>query len=69
MILVWVALLGLRAKKSALEVDQQLLKANDAIFLALDDNVTLSKGRILCTDRGLCRNQQGFEYIDIVRKI
>ena len=68
-ILIRMALLGLRAIERAFEVSQQLLKTNDAIFLALDDAVALSKGRILRTDLGLCRNQQGFERINIIRKI
>ena len=40
-ILVRMPLLGLRAVKGALEVGEQLLKANDATFLALDDPVLL----------------------------
>jgi hypothetical protein len=36
-VLIWVTLLGLRAVERPLEVCQQLLKANDTIFLAPDD--------------------------------
>ena len=40
-ILIWVALLGLRAIERPLEVGEQLLKPNDAVFLAFNDAIAI----------------------------
>ena len=45
-ILIRMALLGLRAIERAFEVSQQLLKPDDAIFLALDYAILLSHRRL-----------------------
>lgn len=55
-VLIRMALLRLCAVKRTLKIGQQLLEAHNAIFLALDDAITLSKGLILSSNLGLCRH-------------
>ncbi|MDR6267728.1 MULTISPECIES: hypothetical protein [Rhodobacterales] len=56
-------------QKRALEVGEQLLQPDDAIFLAYDDVITLSEGLILRANLCLCRNQHCLERIDFIWKI
>ena len=61
-ILIWIGLLGLGTIERPLEVGEQLLKPNDAVFFALNDAILVSHLRL----RG---QNNGLERIDIIRKI